>query len=99
MATNTGASGWLRGKVKAVTSGDCLLIMGSTKAEIPPEKSITLSYLMAPRLVRFNLRVMKSLLVMQDIVWPFHLTLILNLVEVIGLLLNFQPRNIYLHQL
>ncbi|TVU29909.1 hypothetical protein EJB05_21500 [Eragrostis curvula] len=49
---STGASGWLRGKVKAVTSGDCLLIMGSTKAEIPPEKSITLSYLMAPRLAR-----------------------------------------------
>lgn len=38
--------------MKAVTSGDCLLIMGSTKAEIPPEKSITLSYLMAPRLAR-----------------------------------------------
>ncbi|CAM0875371.1 unnamed protein product [Alopecurus aequalis] len=54
MASNTGASGWLRGKVKAVTSGDCLLIMGSTKAEIPPEKSITLSYLMAPRLARRN---------------------------------------------
>ncbi|KAL6634252.1 hypothetical protein ACP70R_026923 [Stipagrostis hirtigluma subsp. patula] len=52
MASNTGASGWLRGKVKAVTSGDCLLIMGSTKAEIPPEKSITLSYLMAPRMAR-----------------------------------------------
>ncbi|KAG8058870.1 hypothetical protein GUJ93_ZPchr0002g25384 [Zizania palustris] len=52
MASTTGASGWLRGKVKAVTSGDCLLIMGSTKAEIPPEKSITLSYLMAPRLAR-----------------------------------------------
>ncbi|KAF7052112.1 hypothetical protein CFC21_060257 [Triticum aestivum] len=52
MAASTGASGWLRGKVKAVTSGDCLLIMGSTKAEIPPEKSITLSYLMAPRLAR-----------------------------------------------
>uniref|UniRef100_R7W5A3 Nuclease domain-containing protein 1 n=1 Tax=Aegilops tauschii TaxID=37682 RepID=R7W5A3_AEGTA len=46
------ASGWLRGKVKAVTSGDCLLIMGSTKAEIPQEKSITLSHLMAPRLAR-----------------------------------------------
>ncbi|XP_073353655.1 ribonuclease TUDOR 1 [Aegilops tauschii subsp. strangulata] len=52
MAASTGASGWLRGKVKALTSGDCLLIMGSTKAEIPPEKSITLSYLMAPRLAR-----------------------------------------------
>ena len=55
MAASTGASGWLRGKVKAMTSGDCLLIMGSTKAEIPPEKSITLSYLMAPRLVRVSL--------------------------------------------
>ncbi|XP_047081605.1 ribonuclease TUDOR 1-like [Lolium rigidum] len=54
MAATTGPSGWLRGKVKAVTSGDCLLIMGSTKAEIPPEKSITLSYLMAPRLARRN---------------------------------------------
>ncbi|CAD6244420.1 unnamed protein product [Miscanthus lutarioriparius] len=52
MASNTGASGWFRGKVKAVTSGDCLLIIGSSKAEIPPEKSITLSYLMAPRLAR-----------------------------------------------
>ncbi|XP_062223212.1 ribonuclease TUDOR 1-like [Phragmites australis] len=52
MASNTGASGWLSGKVKAVTSGDCLLIMGSTNVEIPPEKSITLSYLMAPRLAR-----------------------------------------------
>ncbi|CAD6250843.1 unnamed protein product [Miscanthus lutarioriparius] len=52
MASNTEASGWFRGKVKAVTSGDCLLIMGSSKAEIPPEKSITLSYLMAPRLAR-----------------------------------------------
>lgn len=48
--------------MKAVTSGDCLLIMGSTKAEIPPEKSITLSYLMAPRLVRYNLCVMKVFL-------------------------------------
>nr|AAP85377.1 RNA binding protein Rp120 [Oryza sativa Japonica Group]AAP85378.1 RNA binding protein Rp120 [Oryza sativa Japonica Group] len=53
MASATGASGWLRGKVKGVTSGDCLLIMGSTKADVPPpEKSITLSYLMAPRLAR-----------------------------------------------
>ncbi|XP_026377143.1 ribonuclease TUDOR 1-like [Papaver somniferum] len=46
------SSGWLRGKVKAVTSGDCLVIMGNTKAEIPPEKTITLSSLMAPRLAR-----------------------------------------------
>lgn len=50
MAT-PGASAWLKGKVKAVPSGDSLVIMGSTKAEIPPEKTITLSSLVAPRLV------------------------------------------------
>ncbi|KAL6003572.1 Translin-1 [Asimina triloba] len=52
MASAAGATGWLRGRVKAVPSGDCLVIMGSTKAEIPPEKSITLSSLIAPRLAR-----------------------------------------------
>uniref|UniRef100_A0A1D1XRH2 Ribonuclease n=1 Tax=Anthurium amnicola TaxID=1678845 RepID=A0A1D1XRH2_9ARAE len=52
MASATGATGWLRGRVKAVTSGDCLVIMGSAKAEIPPEKTITLSSLIAPRLAR-----------------------------------------------
>ncbi|RWW17117.1 hypothetical protein GW17_00018971 [Ensete ventricosum] len=51
MASTAGATGWLRGKVKAVPSGDSLVIMGSTKAEIPPEKTITLSSLIAPRLV------------------------------------------------
>ncbi|RZR96475.1 hypothetical protein BHM03_00025506, partial [Ensete ventricosum] len=45
---------WLRGKVKAVPSGDSLVIMGSTKAEIPPEKTITLSSLIAPRLVDYT---------------------------------------------
>ncbi|XP_019167393.1 PREDICTED: ribonuclease TUDOR 1-like [Ipomoea nil] len=52
MASTAGATGWLRGRVKAVPSGDSLLIMGSTKAEIPPEKTITLSSLIAPRLAR-----------------------------------------------
>ncbi|KAA8542037.1 hypothetical protein F0562_023189 [Nyssa sinensis] len=52
MASTAGATGWLRGKVKAVPSGDSLVIMGSTKAEIPPEKTITLSSLMCPRLAR-----------------------------------------------
>ncbi|XP_010250439.1 PREDICTED: staphylococcal nuclease domain-containing protein 1 [Nelumbo nucifera] len=52
MASTAGATGWLRGRVKAVPSGDCLVIMGSTKAEIPPEKTITLSSLVAPRLAR-----------------------------------------------
>ncbi|OVA17327.1 Tudor domain [Macleaya cordata] len=46
------ATGWFRGRVKAVPSGDCLVIMGMTKAEIPPEKTITLSSLIAPRLAR-----------------------------------------------
>ncbi|XP_073098920.1 ribonuclease TUDOR 1 isoform X2 [Elaeis guineensis] len=54
MATAPAATGWLRGRVKAVPSGDCLVIMGSTKAEIPPEKTITLSSLVAPRLARRN---------------------------------------------
>lgn len=39
------------GEVKAVPSRDCLVIMGSIKADIPPEKTITLSSLIAPRLV------------------------------------------------
>jgi staphylococcal nuclease domain-containing protein 1 len=52
MASTAGATGWLRGRVKAVPSGDSLVIMGSTKAEIPPEKTITLSSLIAPRLAR-----------------------------------------------
>ncbi|XP_059644882.1 ribonuclease TUDOR 1-like [Cornus florida] len=52
MASKAGATGWLRGRVKAVPSGDSLVIMGSTKAEIPPEKTITLSSLIAPRLAR-----------------------------------------------
>ncbi|XP_016443873.1 ribonuclease TUDOR 1 [Nicotiana tabacum] len=46
------STGWLKGRVKAVLSGDSLVIMGSSKAEIPPEKSITLASLMAPRLAR-----------------------------------------------
>ncbi|RCV33035.1 hypothetical protein SETIT_7G050500v2 [Setaria italica] len=47
------ASGWLRGKVKAVPSGDTLVIMSIAKADtIPLEKSITLSCIIAPRLAR-----------------------------------------------
>nr|CAB3484404.1 unnamed protein product [Digitaria exilis] len=45
------ASGWLTGKVKAVPSGDTLVIMmRDLKEVIPPEKSITLSFIIAPRL-------------------------------------------------
>ncbi|KAL4584654.1 hypothetical protein LXL04_009260 [Taraxacum kok-saghyz] len=52
MAQPAGNSGWLRGRVKAVMSGDTLVIMGFTKAEIPPEKTIVLAHLSAPRLAR-----------------------------------------------
>ncbi|XP_010546113.1 PREDICTED: staphylococcal nuclease domain-containing protein 1-like [Tarenaya hassleriana] len=45
---------WLRGRVKAVTSGDCLVItaLSHNKPGPPPEKTITLSSLIAPRLAR-----------------------------------------------
>ncbi|XP_028770468.1 ribonuclease TUDOR 1 [Neltuma alba] len=48
------ATGWYRGRVKAVPSGDCLVIMAmaSSKPGPLPEKSITLSSLIAPRLAR-----------------------------------------------
>ena len=45
-------SGWLKGTVKSVTSGDTLIIMGVARGAAPPEKQITLSSLKAPRLVR-----------------------------------------------
>ncbi|CAI9767251.1 unnamed protein product [Fraxinus pennsylvanica] len=52
MASTAGNSGWFRGTVKAVPSGDSLVIVGGSKAEIPPEKTITLSSLIAPKLAR-----------------------------------------------
>ncbi|KAK6928617.1 Tudor domain [Dillenia turbinata] len=52
MATAAAPSNWLRGRVKAAPSGDSLVIIGSAKAEIPPEKTITLSSIIAPRLAR-----------------------------------------------
>ncbi|CAN1242042.1 Ribonuclease TUDOR 1 [Linum perenne] len=55
MATSTaGATGWYKGRVKSVSSGDCLVIMAITtsKPGPPPEKTITLSSLMAPKLAR-----------------------------------------------
>lgn len=44
---------WLKGRVKAVPSGDCMVISALTysNAGPPPEKTITLSSLIAPRLV------------------------------------------------
>ncbi|KAK9669787.1 hypothetical protein RND81_13G154500 [Saponaria officinalis] len=53
MATTATQGRWLRGKVKAVPSGDTLVIMGVTKADtIPPEKMVTLASVIAPRLAR-----------------------------------------------
>ncbi|KVH98070.1 RNA-induced silencing complex, nuclease component Tudor-SN [Cynara cardunculus var. scolymus] len=52
MAQAAASSGWLRGRVKAAPSGDTLVIMGFTKAEIPPEKTIVLAHLSSPRLAR-----------------------------------------------
>ncbi|KAJ1410426.1 SNase-like, OB-fold superfamily [Sesbania bispinosa] len=51
-STTTGATGWYRGRVKAVPSGDYLVIVAvaSSKPGPMPEKTITLSSLMAPRL-------------------------------------------------
>lgn len=44
--------GWLRGIVKEVVSGDTLVIAGAApRGTVPPEKRITLSSVIAPRLV------------------------------------------------
>ncbi|KAF0894175.1 hypothetical protein E2562_035697 [Oryza meyeriana var. granulata] len=45
---------WLRGRVKSVPSGDTVVIMGIAKADqiLPPEESVTLSCIIAPRLAR-----------------------------------------------
>ena len=44
---------WFKGRVKAVTSGDCLVItaLAQSRPGPPPEKTITLSSLIAPKLV------------------------------------------------
>ena len=54
MASSTASAGWYRGRVKAVPSGDSLVVMALTanKAGPPPERTITLSSLMAPKLAR-----------------------------------------------
>ena len=49
-------SGWLNGVVKAVHSGDCLTVMSKATNGPPPEKTLTLSSLIAPRLGRADNR-------------------------------------------
>ncbi|PKI71224.1 hypothetical protein CRG98_008399 [Punica granatum] len=46
-----GSAAWLKGRVKAVPSGDCMVITALTysNAGPPPEKTITLSSIIAPR--------------------------------------------------
>ncbi|CAM8936825.1 unnamed protein product [Rhodiola kirilowii] len=55
-SSTAGSIKWLRGTVKAVPSGDCLLIMGNQQSSnpgtVPPEKTVTLSSIIAPRLAR-----------------------------------------------
>ncbi|XP_034706766.1 ribonuclease TUDOR 1-like [Vitis riparia] len=54
MTAAAAPSGWYKGRVKAVPSGDSMVIMAAQKADLspPPEKTITLSYIIAPRLAR-----------------------------------------------
>lgn len=48
---NSGTTAWLRGRVKAVPSGDCIVIMAIGNTDLPLEKTITLASIMAPKLV------------------------------------------------
>lgn len=45
------ATGWLRGTVKEIVSGDTLVVMGPARGGPPPEKRLTLASLIAPRMV------------------------------------------------
>ncbi|XWS60174.1 hypothetical protein CRYUN_Cryun07bG0012700 [Craigia yunnanensis] len=53
-ASTAGGTTWYRARVKAVTSGDCLVLTGlnNDRPGPPPEKTITLASLIAPRLAR-----------------------------------------------
>ncbi|CAA3019415.1 ribonuclease TUDOR 1-like, partial [Olea europaea subsp. europaea] len=52
MASTAGKPVWFNGRVKAVPSGDSLVIVENLKEGIPQEKTITLSSLIAPKLAR-----------------------------------------------
>ncbi|XLU81562.1 hypothetical protein S245_004982, partial [Arachis hypogaea] len=54
MVSAAARPGWFRGRVKVVPSGDCLVIvaLSSSKPGRLPEKTLTLSSLIAPRLAR-----------------------------------------------
>jgi hypothetical protein len=49
------ATGWLKGRVKEVVSGDTVvLVAANAGAAVPAEKRLTLSSLLSPRLVRLR---------------------------------------------
>lgn len=60
------ATGWLRGTVKEVVSGDTLVIMGPVKGGPPPEKRLTLASLIAPRMVSWYYSINGSLTLVQQ---------------------------------
>jgi staphylococcal nuclease domain-containing protein 1 len=67
MASSTvaGNTGWYRGRVKAVPSGDCLVIVAISTpkpGQTLPERTITLSSLIAPRLVIYFINHLKFIL-------------------------------------
>jgi hypothetical protein len=67
MASSTvaGNTGWYRGRVKAVPSGDCLVIVAISTpkpGQTLPERTITLSSLIAPRLVIHFINQLKFIL-------------------------------------
>jgi hypothetical protein len=49
------ATGWLKGAVKAVPSGNSLLTMGSIKGGPPPKKTVILVGHIVPKLVQYLL--------------------------------------------
>ncbi|CAI8619265.1 unnamed protein product [Vicia faba] len=54
-STATATTGWYKGRVKAVPSGDCLVVVAVSTpkpGQTLPERTITLSSLIAPRLAR-----------------------------------------------
>lgn len=70
MTATVASSGWYKGRVKAVPSGDTLVIMAGQKPDLSPpaEKTITLSYIMAPKLVCYLPR---HNLVLVDIIYQY----------------------------
>ncbi|GFH12962.1 ribonuclease [Haematococcus lacustris] len=52
VSVNFTMAGWLRGTVKEVVSGDTVVVCGAVKSGPPPEKRLTLSSVIAPKLAK-----------------------------------------------